>query len=183
MTGVLGTAQAELSDAVQALEAAQADAFIDGGKADIAGHTAKVTKAQKKVEEAAGDAVATRTALPRIAERLENLRADIERVGTERATAVTTYWDNRRRMLEREYLAHASGLMDSLQSLLAIGQITGSDLGRNLLDKMRTAVFVPVEGKYAQALNTAPWFGDSAIPDMSNITASLSADLKALQEL
>lgn len=168
------TAQGELTEAAQTLEAAQADAFIDGGKADIAGHSAKVTKARRKVEEAEVDAVAARAALPRIAERLENLQANIERVRAERVAAVSAYWGNRKTLLERQYLEQARGLMDCLQSLMAVDRLAGGDLGRQLFAKMERAVYIPVEGKHTEILNSTSWFGHEVIPDVSAALARLN---------
>lgn len=174
VTQAVSAAQAELTEAGQALEAAQADAFINGEKADTAGYTAKVTKAKKKVDEADVDAVAARAALPRIAERLENLQADIERISSERVAAVAAYWTNRKTLLEREYLIHAHGLMDCLQSLMAVDKLAGGDLGRRLFNSMGRAVHIPVEGKHTELLDSAPWFGREILPDVSAALAHLS---------
>lgn len=179
----LSAAERELSEAEQALAEKQADAYIDGREADLSDFEAGIAKARQALEDAKVDAVGASAALPRLDERIAAANEALDEETANSESLIKAYFDIQLRMAEREYSKHAHGLMNGLQTLVAIGQITGNRLGDGLLDKMRSSLFVPVEGKHVTALDAAPWFGCSVIPDVSHVTARLTADLHAIKEL
>lgn len=177
------TAERELAVARQALEVQQGGAYIDGGKVDLIEHNARIAEAQKNLDEAKADAAGASAALPLLDGRIAEANEAINEETANSETLVETYFDIQLRKFELAYLTHARGIMDSLQSLVALGQITGNQLGNHLLAKMRQTLYVPADGKYPEAFDSAPWFGRSAIPDVSDVTARLTADLQAVKSI
>ncbi len=177
----LSEAEQELVDANEALDAVKGDAFIDGGNVDIAGFETRITTAQKNVNDAKVNAAGAKAAIPRIDGRILAANESLETETAECTTLVDAYFDIQLRKFESAYLTHARGVMESLQSLVALGQITGNQLGNQLLGKMRHTLYVPADGKHPEAFDTSPWFGRSVVPDVSDITARLTAEFQAVK--
>ena len=172
-------AEDEVWHARVALEKLQSDSFIADRPADLAPYQARVGKAEKHLEAAKQSTMAARAALPRISARLEAIQAERESLEQDRKTHVAGWWANRQRLEEINYRTQVHGLVDSLQTLVALDKHTGNNLGGQLLDRLRHGLRVPLMGKYIEEVDFSSWFGGWGTPDVASTLTQLETELSA----
>lgn len=172
-------ARDELGSAREAVEKQRGEAFMSGRAIDLAPYIARVAKAEKRHTTAEDNAAAGRAALPRIASGLKAIEEEQATLEDDGKAYRAAWFANRTRQEEIGYRASAHALMDSTRLLVALDPLTRSGLGRGLLDEVRNGFPMPINGKYVEKLDTAPWFGTSDLPDVSGAVEQLEAEFDA----
>lgn len=171
-------AEGEAQAARDALKTAQGDAFIADQGADLAPHTARLSKAEKRLASANEGAALARAALPRIEARTAEIDAEIAEVHGERAERVASWWTNRARIADKEFTARVSGLAEALRDRIACDTRTRANVGTQLLRKMQETVHIPVMGRHTEAVNWRAWFGYEQSPDVADTVDLIDAELQ-----
>ncbi len=130
-------AEGELVTAGQAQEAASGQAFIAGREVDLVMYSARVAKAEKRLDDAKREAAAGVAALPMIADRLDTLAGMIDDATKSRGTAIKSYWHARTRLLEIKYREQVEELIETVGTMRALGRKTGRQLGSRLYESVQ----------------------------------------------
>lgn len=168
-------AKEELQAARAAFDKQQSDAFIGGGDIDMAPYSARVERCEGRVQAAAHKAVPANAARPRIKERLTAIEKEMGAVEEVSEGHYVAWYVNRERIEEATYRHHEQGLLDSVQTFLALGKRTNSTLGWRLLEGVRAGLLTPAKGGFTERCNTGPM----QIPDVSSELSRLDAELLA----
>lgn len=168
---------AELQEARDALQAAQAEAFIQGTKVDEHAHTVGISKIEKRFTEARKSAESARAALPAISARLADLAEQESEEQGARGSAVRGYFELCERLLEIEYKQRVDGLAETLNQMAAIGRITGNKLAKELWEGLRGGLLLPVLGKHTERFTGK--MDDAEIAKLATEAKERLADLLA----
>ncbi len=129
-------AEGELVNARHAQEEVTGQAFIAGRDVDLVPYSARVAKAEKRLDEAKREAAAGVAALPMIADRLDTLAGMIEDATRSRGGAIKAYWHARTRLLEIEWRQKVECLGETAMTLRALDGKTGRQLGGRLYESV-----------------------------------------------
>lgn len=168
-------AEGELHAAQEAREEAQGAAFIAGADVDLTKHTARIAVAEKRLADATKSATAGRAALPRIAARLEAIDCAVGGLDTQRVALTGAYWRTRQRFASIDFKEAARRLIDSGNTLAALDGKTGGRLGSDLLAGLQSALRMPIEGGYTEAVRMGT-------PDLPGIADELEKEFAAALE-
>lgn len=172
----VNAAETELTEAREALDRQQGESFISGRDTDIAPYTARIAKAEKRVEATKRNASAGRAALPRINARLADIAEEQAAIKQQREELSRQWWTNRARQAEARYIVQVRDMLNTLRDLVALDKLTGRNLGGSLLDAMRHNLRIPVNGRHTEPVNFATWFGSGLVPDVAAAIARLQSD-------
>lgn len=128
------SADSELIDARDSLAQQKAQAFIAGREVDLAPYSARIAKAEKRLDDAKRNADAGLAARPLIATRLNTLAAMIDGARQDREAAKVRYWLAHTRLLEITWRHQVEGLIEKARTLRALDRKTGRQLGHRLYE-------------------------------------------------
>jgi len=136
-------AESELAEAREALEQQKGEAFVAGREADLAAYSAEVAAAEKRLADAKRKADAGVAALPIITKKLTALARKVESANADIEMATKRYWAAHTRLYEVKYRHEAEGLIETVNTLLALDRKTGRQLGRQLYEATRDGLKMP----------------------------------------
>lgn len=176
-------AECNLSGARQALDRERGQAFINGSAVDLSALENGVTLATAALNDCRLDAGGAAAAIPLIDDLIETATANLEAENEAFSPLVAAHYDIQLRKAERAYIRHVHAMLDSVQTLVALDDLTGKRLGDSLLDTLRRGLKLPVVGKHTEPLDTSPWFGSGLVPNVSEAVQRLKDELHAVNDL